>query len=346
MISKSWETILDYFKEKPYWSRIQPVFMLFSLYLTTLVLAYQFIQWQYGISLRVSLYLSSYVFKQITISFIAIGIIGFIFSRFSKREKGMEHNKAREFIRKYSRIIFQRSAVIGLVLVIFIPIFMYFSPHHVSHIRIKFLEEPMPDFHKYAFVYLIYELNKLQQDWYFEIDFDVFDDAILTTQERERCGGENKTLCYAEILSNDMPFIGITTKQLGQDFFWQNHNKVSVISTFRWEDYSPPSTYEFLTYSIIVQSILIHLNAHCGGLPESALKQSRVAYGDLFQFSPRRNEMKSAILAAHLSPKGEELLLNCFGVEYVRTCSNLLTLEWLHSKKVTENLDRSFHVKL
>jgi hypothetical protein len=55
--------------------------------------------------------------------------------------------------------------------------------------------------------------------------------------------------------------------------------------------------------------------------------------------------MKSAIMAAHLSRKGEELLLNCFGVEYMSICSNLLTLEWLHSQRVVENLHRSFGVK-
>ncbi len=56
--------------------------------------------------------------------------------------------------------------------------------------------------------------------------------------------------------------------------------------------------------------------------------------------------MKSVILAAHLSPKGEELLLNCFGVEYMSICSNLLTLEWLHSQKVIGNLQKAFDVKL
>ena len=138
------------------------------------------------------------------------------------------------------------------------------------------------------------------------------------------------------------PFIGITTKKLGEDFFWQNHNQVSVISTYGWRDLAPPSAYEFIVYSIIVNSIVIHLNTYCDGLPEGSFKGSRVSHGDLFQFSPDRAEIKAAILSAHLSQRGEELLFNCFGAEYMNICSDLLSLEWLHSKKVTDNLKKAF----
>jgi len=344
MLLKLWETLLDCFKEKPYWSKIQPFLTLFSIYVITLVLAYQFIQWQYRISPSISLYFSSYIFKQITLVFLAIGVIGFILSRRGRRIQVQKGRALGEFAQKYARPVLKGAAVVGLILVAVVPLFLYFSPNKVSHIRLKFLDEP--DFDKYAFVYLIYELNKLQRNWYFEIDFDVFDESILSLEKRRRCAGENKTLCYAEMIANDRPFIGITRAKLGEDFFWQNRGRVSVVSTFRWEQYAPPSTYEFLAYSIIVQSILIHLNAHCKGLPENAFKESRIAYGDLFQFSPRRQAMKATILAAHLSRKGEELLFNCFGVEYLSICSNLLTLEWLRSKRVFENLEKSFGVRL
>jgi hypothetical protein len=46
-----------------------------------------------------------------------------------------------------------------------------------------------------------------------------------------------------------------------------------------------------------------------------------------------------------LNPKGEELLLNCFGAEYMSVTSRLVTLEWLHSPTVRENLEKSFHIK-
>jgi len=344
MIFDFWNAITGYFKDKPYWAKIRPLFTLLSLYIIAEVLAYQFIEWQYHIAPALSLYLSSYIFKQITLVFVAIGISGFFFSRLGRQKEEAEEHKLGKFVRNSGRKLVQRAAIVGLVLVVAIPVFRYFSPNDVSHIRIKFLREP--DFDKYAFVYLIYELNKLQKNWYFEVDFDTFDENILTSREREDCSGDNTSLCYAEMIANGQAFVGITTEQLGEDFFWQNHDRVSVISTYRWQqDYAPPSTYEFLAYSIIVQSMVIHLNANCRGLPKDAFKESRVAYGDLFQFSPRRKEMKSAIMAAHLSRKGEELLLNCFGVEYMSICSNLLTLEWLHSQRVVENLHRSFGVK-
>ncbi len=56
--------------------------------------------------------------------------------------------------------------------------------------------------------------------------------------------------------------------------------------------------------------------------------------------------MKPTILAAHLSPLQEETLMNCFGAEYMRTTSSLLTLEWMRSDTVRKNLERSFKVSL
>jgi hypothetical protein len=309
----------------------------------SIVLSFQFIQWQYGITLSLSIYINGYIFKQITVVFIGICILVFILNRQNNKEE-KNSNKLVEFILKYTPIILRKMMVVGIVLILTVPFYLHFAPNKVSHIRIKFLQEP--NFNKYAFVYLIYELNKLQKNWYFEIDFDTFDENIMTSHERERCGKSNdRNLCYAETFANDNPLVGITTEKLGEDWFWKNHNKVSVISTFGWEQYSPPSIYEFLIYSTIVQSILIHLNTHCSSLPEKAFTESRVAYGDLFQFSPRRNEIKATILASHLNPKGQELLFNCFGVEYMSICSNILTLDWLYSKKITENLEKSFGIK-
>ena len=344
MIFKIWETIIGYVREKPYWSKIQPFCVLFSLYIMTGVLGYQYIQWQYQFSPALSLYLNSYIFKQITIVFIAIGIVGIILSVFGKHREREKQNRLGDILRKYTRVTLRRLLILGSALIVIALIFVYFSPHRVSHIRLKFLREP--DFDKYAFVYLIYELNRLQKNWYFEVDFKVFNVNALTSEERKRCGDEgDRSLCYAEMISNGKPFIGITTEQLGEDFFWQNRNRVSVVSTFGWDDFAPPSVYEYLTYSIIVQSMVIHLNAHCKGLPKDAFKESRISHGDLFQFSPDRREIKAAILASHLNKQGEELLFNCFGAEYTSICSNLLTLEWLRSKRVTENLEKCFRVK-
>jgi hypothetical protein len=56
--------------------------------------------------------------------------------------------------------------------------------------------------------------------------------------------------------------------------------------------------------------------------------------------------MKAAILAARLSPPGEELLFNSFGAEYLGVCSELLRLDWLHTNKVEGNLRSVFGVAL
>jgi hypothetical protein len=99
-------------------------------------------------------------------------------------------------------------------------------------------------------------------------------------------------------------------------------------------------------HALIVQSILIHLNANAAGLPAGAFRESRTSVGELFQFSPRRQEMKAAILAPHLTPEARELLLNSFGVEYLSICENMLSLDWLRAPRVTQNLEKSFGVKL
>lgn len=353
MILKLWDAIAGYLRDKPYWSKIQPAFTLITLYLTVQVLAYQYVEWRYGLSPSLSLYLRSYVCKQITLVFVAIAVGGLLFALQGRSGEESSRSRIAGALRRHGRTLLVRLAVVGLLLAVVVPLLVGLSPNKVSHIRLRFLEEPeafderAAPFDKNAFVYLIYELNKLQRTWYFEVDFNPFNEDILTSKEKARCSGRDDTsLCYAELLAQGKPLIAITGQPLGQDNFWQNRGRVSVISTYRWQNYQPPSVYEFLVYSVIVQSLVIHLNEHCKGLPEGAFHEERIAYGDLFQFSPKRREMKSVILASHLSPAGEELLFNCFGPEYLSTASKLLTLDWLHSPKVTQNLAKSFKVQL
>ena len=52
------------------------------------------------------------------------------------------------------------------------------------------------------------------------------------------------------------------------------------------------------------------------------------------------------MLAAHLSRSGQQLLLNCFGAEYMNTAADLVTLNWLHALHVWDNLKRSFAIDL
>jgi hypothetical protein len=208
---------------------------------------------------------------------------------------------------------------------------------------VKFLDEP--EFEQPALVYILYELNRLQKHWYFDVDFSVFKEDELSSVQRKQLeeGGKLKA---ASLLANGQPFIGITSQPLGEDYFWQNSGGVSVISTYGWKKLAPPSIYEFLAHAVIVQSVLIHLAANAHGLPQGAFVKSRISSNDLFEFAPRRYAMKAEILAARISPSGEELLFNAFGPEYVALCSVLLRLDWLHSKKIKDNLKDSFGVKI
>lgn len=334
--------VSNYFKNKPYWSRIEPLFTLVSLYCTTAILAYEYVQWRYHVAPPLSLYVHSYIFKQITVLFVAIGVAGFFLGRVGTPT---DSPGIALTLRKHGRAVLRQASIITVVMAVTVPLFVYLSPSRVSQIKVKFMGAPA--FDKYALTYLIYELNRLQKNWYFEVDFDVFDDGVLKTTERKQCEtAQNRALCYAQMLSQGTPFIGVANEQLGQDYFFQNQGQVSVVSTYGWEQYAPPSAYEFVIHSLIVQSILIHLNSNASGLPANAFQESRTSVGELFQFSPRRQEMKAAILAPHLTPKGEQLLLNSFGIEYLTTCESLLTLEWLHSPRVIQNLEKSFNVKL
>jgi hypothetical protein len=239
-----------------------------------------------------------------------------------------------------------RLIIIAIMLTVVVPLFVYLSPRSVSHIRIKFLDEPGPaDFDRNAFVYLLYELNKRQKHWYFEVDFEVFKVNALRSTEQEECAREPgaKGLCYADLLAEGKPFIGISSEQIVGNYFWQNRANVSVLSTYNRKYYEPLSTYDFLVYATLIQSTLIHLNTHCTNLPD-AFKRSSVSYGGLFQFLPQRTSIKAVILAAHFNPREEALLLNCFGAEYMQTMSALLTLDWLHKEPVLQNLKTVFGV--
>jgi hypothetical protein len=339
MILKLWDAIGSYFRSQPYWQKLEPLFLLLTVYILTLVVVHQYYHWQYGLSLSPELYLRSRAVQQITIGFLALTIIGFTLAPRSTDSEQREGRLAR-FLRERGRSMLRKASLMGLVVAASVTAIVMLSPNKVSHIRIKFIDRP--EFNKDAFAYLVYELNKLQRNWAFEVDFDVLNMRVLSTSEREECGTDY--LCYT-IQSVGRQVIGITNNALGRDRFWQNRDTVSVISTHNWDRlYAPPSVYEFLAHAVVVQSILIHLSAHCGGLPEGAFAFGRVAYGDLFQFSPRRSAMKAQVLAGHLSRDGEQLLLNCFGAQYLSVATEMLMLEWLYSDRVVDNLERSFGI--
>lgn len=352
----------EYLKTIPGWPVIEPLFTLATLYATVVVLSVEFLNWQYKVTLPPSLFVKSYIFKQISIIFIAVGLAGTLIRRWTRKPKERRSAPVRHGYRPYgfrrtsvprpsiappnhySRLALRLAILAALAGLTTAAVFRI-APAQLNEIRIKMMTEP--DFDSRAVTYLIYELNRMQKNWYFVVDFDTFNDAKLTSAERQQCeSDENTSLCYAQMAAGGKPFVGITRDPLGQDHFFQNQGMVSVISTDGWKQYAPPSIYEYVLHSLIAQSILIHLNAEGPELPAGAFHESRTSAGELFQFSPRRQEMKATILAPRLTPQAQELLMNSFGVGYLSTCESLLSLEWLHSQRVRDNLGKGFGVKL
>lgn len=330
--------VYDRLKATKYWPLIEPVLAIVALYVVSCVIAYQYIEWRYHFTPELSTYIHSYIVKQISVVFLTIALLTLILG--TSWRAGVRTEVAPQLATLRSSA--KKLVVVGLLIVFATGVFLRLAPHRVSHITIKLLEQPK-SFDQNAFAYIVYELNRAQNDWHFTLEGDVYNRLERSTAEIEQCGDD--WLCDAKRLSKNEAFIGITESGFREDSFWINSGNVSVISAGQWKDYEPPSMYEFLSYSLIVQGTLIHLNQNCSGLPVGGYAMSRRSYGDLFEFSPRRNEMKAAILAAHLSNSGQQLLSNCFGLEYMNTCNRLLSLDWLHSGRVHDNLEKNFGIK-
>jgi hypothetical protein len=345
VLFKLLDIIIGYVKDTPAWPVLRPVAALVSLYVTALVLVYQFVEWQYRLSPSLALFMRSYLVKQVTVVCGGVALVVFLLHRLAPpAEPASAPGTAPRRLRLPGRQAAKVLASVAVVVAAAGLLFSWMAPRSVANVRVKFLTEP--EVNPYAMAYVLYELNRTQKQWFFEVDFDVFNENALTRREREDCAGPERTLCLADLSAGGKPFIGITTEPLEDDFFWKNRGPVSVVSTHGWRQYAPPGEYEFLTHAVIVQSLVIHLNAHCAGLPTGAFRESRVSVNELFQFTPRRHAMKAAILAAHLDRKSELLLFNCFGPEYVGVAGHVLTLEWLRAGRVRDNLERAFRVNV
>jgi hypothetical protein len=353
VLTELWNTLRDYFKDKPYWPSVQWLFTLVSLFLTASILGYQYLRWEYGFESELSLYLHSYLFRQISVVAATIAVAGGLASLIGRKKAPGEQRPLVKAVRERGIAVGRRVALVGLVACAAVAAIISIAPHRANDIDIVFLDDPQPDFDQATFVYLIYALNQRQRQWYFHVAFDVFNRKSLTTDELQECEGELAALCYAEKAAAGRPsstagrpLIAITTHSLGEAHFWQARASTAVITTADWKRYAPPSMYEYLTYLLLVQSIAMHLNTQCSGLPDSAFMESRTAFGDALASTPSRYAMKAEVLAAHLLPRQKELLLNCFGADYLNSATTLLSMDWLRSGTVVETLERDFGVRL
>src|SRR5262245_16023768 len=72
MLDKVLETVLDYLKRTPYWSRIEPWTLAAFLYAGVIVCAFEYVRWRYGVTVAIPLFLRSYLFKQTSIGYVAV----------------------------------------------------------------------------------------------------------------------------------------------------------------------------------------------------------------------------------------------------------------------------------
>src|SRR5262245_51821389 len=72
MLSELWKTLLDYLRRTPWWPWLEPLFLVGFLYAGLAVVAFQYVQWRYGINLGLPLFLQSYLFKQVSVVFWAV----------------------------------------------------------------------------------------------------------------------------------------------------------------------------------------------------------------------------------------------------------------------------------
>jgi hypothetical protein len=343
MTSRALDLFVGYLEKLPYWQRIQPYLILAFGWIATELLAYEYIQAEHGFKPSLWLFVRSYFFIRILIVFAALAVLLALF-QIRPGANQTEVGRLRSYVRKHQTVLTMRAVFLLLIVAGAALAFAYFGPNRVSTIHVKLLSEPA-SFRPAALAYVIYELNQNQKHWYFELDFEPFNPSALKSTELAAMEQEDRPQLYlAELIAAGKPLIAITEESLGKAFFCEHRKNVSVISTIDQGAYAPLSTYEYLAYCLVVQSIVVHLDVHGGGLPAEAFKPSSSSHGGVFQFNPSREILKASILAAQLSPEEESLLFNRFGAQYMRACGELLTLDWLRSERVLANLATHFGI--
>ncbi len=345
MLWKIWDVLTGYLKDKPWWRVVQPFALVILGGIVGDVFAYQLVRTQYGFSPDVRVFLGSYVSVRVAIVTLAALALMLLFRLEPRPGERPAPGRLRTFYQQNRKSIIYRTTVTLLVIACTAAGFLARSPSRVSHITVRFMDLP-DDIRSDALAYVIYELNRPQRQWYFDVDFAPFNALALTSRERARCEADSQPmLCYAEQMASDGPVIAITGQPLNGAYFATHRGRASVITTADQTSYGPLTTYEYLAYCIVVQSMLLHLDMN-GGLPADAFAPGSASRGDVFQFAPERDTLKSTILAAKLSPQEESLIFNRFGPEYLGVCSNLISLDWLYSTRVRTNLSKIFGVNL
>jgi hypothetical protein len=343
---KIWDLLTGYLKDAPWWRAVQPFALILLAGIVAEVFAYEFVKTQYGFSPDLGVFLESYFSVRIALVTGAALLLLLLLRLEPDVDAKPAPGRVVAFLQRNRRTIVYRSAVTLLIVACAAIGFLVRSPSRVNHITIRFMglpENVKPE----ALAYVIYELNRPQRQWHFDVDTAPFNELALTSVEKERCQADPQPLlCYAEQMAADnRPVIAVTDQPLNGAYFATHRGRASVITTADSGSYAPLTSYEYLAYCIVVQSLLVHLDMN-GGLPADAFAPKSASAGDVFQFTPEREMLKSTILAARLSPEEESLIFNRFGPEYLGVSSSLISLDWLYSGRVKGNLSKVFGVDL
>lgn len=365
MLGDVWEALLGYLKRTPYWPVIEPIALIAFLYAGLCVVAYQYLQWRYQVTLDLPLFLQSYLLRQVSVAFAAVVAV-FVALTYRRAPSDQPRSKA-EWLGR-----------IGLVLVsgaVALSLLKLWSPEsRVSPIRVRFAafetfatpgasastDQAIADYQHLRAVtqFLLYEINHRQRAWQLEFETTPFRTDQVTQADEQRCERvDTPPLCIAEALraqtlaqGTRRPLMLITAQPLGgggtRALFWLNRGPVSVVTLSDWGGPGQPGAVEYLAYALVVQSVMIHMQAHCGFLQPPTGAPEGVVVGNVFDLQPGLDAMRAAVLTGHFSPDDERQLLNCFGPEYMRTAVSLASLDWLRAGPVRETLHQVYGVEL
>lgn len=364
MLSFLFDFVAEYVKEQRYWKILRPITVAIAVFAGIQLLLLQYLKFQYNIAPSISLYFRSYFFQGSLIAFCVCIAVVVAFRLGPLNSQRTWFKVMMDRLQMDRAALYFRTATILIAVSLLTLAAWRLLPGKSTDVAVKF-RSPIPDARPDVLAYLIYELNRRQQNWYFRLDLqDINPDKFQPDKLAECERGPDVELSivehWASLNKIDTPVIALTSFTLGKARFYQHRNNISVVSTADRNKYLPISDYEYLVFNIIVQGIALHLNqrgitpseltrnfsrdAESTGATQGGLRFA--ARGGIFEFDATGETYKSMILAASLSPEEEMVIFNTLGPDYLRSAKEMLSLKWMRTPEVTSNLKNYFNVEL
>lgn len=204
----------------------------------------------------------------------------------------------------------------------------------MKRLRISIIFGNEPNFNKAACKYFILYLNKLQSTYEFS-----FPDILKFPFE------ENKYCEYdtANSILNDFALkngiitdhlIAITTNKFSNNYFFNNEEKNSVITTYVWDKYfSPPSLFEYLLHSIYCCLIYSQKT-----LPNTVLSKKaqminigshKDTRGCVADFTRNKSDDRIDIILGYICDEHKKEIKKFYGKNYLIETTNILERKWI-----------------